>query len=262
MPRATSDGVQISYDDQGQGEPALLCLPGWCSDRSAFRQLASRCSARRRTLALDWRGHGESGPAREDFGNRALVQDALSVIEASGAGRVVPVAMSHAGWVAIELRRALGARIPRLVLLDWLILTPPAPFLSALDALQRPEEWEPTREQLFSMWLHEVDDPELIRFVRQRMGAYGFDMWSRAGREISAAYAGAGSPLQALARLEPPVPALHVYAQPDDAGYLAAQQAAAATHPWFSVRKLSTRSHFPMIEVPDEVASTIEQFVA
>jgi hypothetical protein len=41
------------------------------------------------------------------------------VIEASQAQHVVPVALSHAGWVAIELRRRLGALIPKLVLLDW-----------------------------------------------------------------------------------------------------------------------------------------------
>lgn len=37
-------------------------------------------------------------------------------------------------------------------------------------------------------------------------------------REIGVAYAKAGSPLQALANLDPPVPVLHLYAQPDDPG--------------------------------------------
>lgn len=37
---------------------------------------------------------------------------------------------------------------------------------------------------------------------------------------LKAAYAEAGSPLRALATLDPPVPVLHLYAQPDDPGYL------------------------------------------
>lgn len=93
------------------------------------------------------------------------------------------------------------------------------------------------------------------------MGAYDFDMWARAGREILTAYTQAGNPLKALASLDRPVPLLHLYAQPDDPGYLDAQQAFAAEHPWFSVRKLAAQGHFPMLDVPEVMATAIEQFV-
>jgi pimeloyl-ACP methyl ester carboxylesterase len=259
MPEAMSHRTRISYDDQGRGEPALLLMPGWCGSRSVFDALAARSAARRRTLALDWRGHGRSEVPAGDFGASALLDDARSVIEASGAERVVPVALSHAGWIAIELRRALGSRVARLVLLDW-ILEPPPPFLGALQSLQNPALWQETRERLFSMWIHGVDSPELSRYVRRDMGSYGFDMWSRAGREIHSAYAKAGSPLRALSAVNPPVPVLHLYAQPDDPGYLAMQESFRAANPWFHVRKLQARSHFPLLEAPDEVATAIERF--
>ncbi|MEM3035141.1 MAG: alpha/beta hydrolase, partial [Candidatus Nitrosocaldus sp.] len=116
MKKVTSDGVEIVYDDLGKGEPTLLFMPGWCSDRRVFQDLILRFTMRRRTLALDWRGHGESGSSKDDFGNDALVSDALAVIEASKARQVIPVALAHAGWIAIELRRRLGALIPKLVL--------------------------------------------------------------------------------------------------------------------------------------------------
>ena len=93
------------------------------------------------------------------------------------------------------------------------------------------------------------------------MGNQGFEMWARAGREISAAYNQQRAPLQMLAGLEKPVPTLHLYAQ-DPPGYLAAQEAFAAEHPWFNVRKVSAHSHFPMTEVPDVVATEIERFVS
>jgi hypothetical protein len=41
----------------------------------------------------------------------------------------------------------------------------------------------------------------------------------------------------------------------------AAQQSFAAVHPWFSVYRLEAQSHFPMFEVPDAIASAIEEFV-
>jgi pimeloyl-ACP methyl ester carboxylesterase len=257
-----SEGIRISYEESGEGEPALLFLPGWCGSRAAFSRLSARCSAHRRTLTLDWRGHGQSESPGGDFGNAGLVQDALSVIESSGAPSVIPVALSHAGWVALELRRRLGERIPKLVLLDWIIMEPPPPFLEALKGLQSPELWEQTRKLLFSMWLQGADHPDVIRYVREDMASYDFPMWARAGREISSAYAQMGSPLQALASLEPPVPVLHLYSQPDDPGYLAAQESFAAEHSWFSVHRLGAHSHFPIIEVPDELTADIERFVA
>jgi pimeloyl-ACP methyl ester carboxylesterase len=256
-----ANGVRISYDDLGQGEPALLFITGWCGSRQVFDQLAQHCSRNRRTLALDWRGHGQSETPAEDFGNNELVEDALAVIEASGAEQVIPVALSHAGWVAIELGRRLTDRVPKIVLLDWIVLEPPPPFLGALQGLQSPQQWEQTREQLFGMWLDGLNIPELTRYVREDMGSYGFSMWARAGREISAAYAQAGSPLKALAELDSPLPVLHMYAQPGDPGYLAAQQLFSARHSWFQVEKLDARSHFPMLEVPGAMAATIEHFV-
>lgn len=98
--------------------------------------------------------------------------------------------------------------------------------------------------------------------MREDMGSYPFEMWARAGREISAAYAKAGSPLQALANLDPRVPALHLYAQPNDPAYLAAQQSFSIAHPWFQASRLEARSHFPMYEVADEMALAIGKFVA
>lgn len=261
MPETRSDGLKISYDDAGQGEPVLLFLPGWCSSRAAFTQLALRCARHRRTLALDWRGHGQSQSPPGDFSGDGLVQDALAVIEASHAQHIVPVALSHAGWIAIELRRKLADRVLRLVLLDWIILDPPPPFLDVLNALQDAARWEQARDQLFSIWTEGVNNTEIISFVQADMGSYSFAMWARAGREISSAYARAGSPVQALSKLNPPVPVLHLYAQPEDPGYLAAQQAFANAHPWFNVRKLEARSHFPMFEVPEEIAEAIERFL-
>ena len=54
-------------------------MPGWCGSRSVFEQLAARCAARRRTLALDWRGHGQSEAPDGDFGASALVEITASV---------------------------------------------------------------------------------------------------------------------------------------------------------------------------------------
>src|SRR5690348_9082873 len=211
MQEVLSQGIRINYEDQGQGEPALLFMPGWCGSRKVFDPLLPRFAPHRRVLALDWRGHGQSGGTTDDFGTAELADDAVAVIEASGAQKVVPVALAHSGWVAIELRRRLGPRIPGIVLLDWIVLEPPPPFVAALQALQDPARWRQTREQLFGMWLQGLAIPGLSDYVLGDMGSYPFGMWARAGREIGAAYAKAGTPLSALAEFDPPVPVLHLY---------------------------------------------------
>ncbi|MGH7897838.1 MAG: alpha/beta fold hydrolase [Candidatus Binatia bacterium] len=261
MPETGASGVTIRYDDLGRGEPAILCLPGWCAPRTAFSELAAALSPRHRVLNLDWRGHGESAEPGTDFGSEALVEDALAVIAASGAKRVVPLATAHAGWVAIELRRRLGDRIAKIVLIDWLVLDPPPPFLDALRAMQDPRTSKPTVDALFDMWLTGSEDRTVIDFVRKEMGAFGFDMWARAAREISAAYAAEGNPLTALAGLQPPPPVLHIFALPKDEAFLTAQQSFAREHPWFQVRRLDTLTHFPTLEAPSIVARAVEEFL-
>lgn len=260
MAETQSSGGRIDYTDAGQGEPALLLMPGWCATRKAFGTMIDFCAKHRRVLALNWRGHANSG-STDDFGEAGLVEDALGVIKASGAQNIVPVALAHSGWVAIELRRRLGNRISKLVLVDWLVLDAPAPLLAALQGLQDRLHWEETRNRLFSTWLQGVGNEAVKNFVQYEMGICGFEMWARSGREISAAYAKHGNPLLALQKLEPPVPTIHIYAQPSDPVYWQAQQSFAAEHTWFSAIRVNAISHFPMLEEPEEMAKAIEEFV-
>jgi pimeloyl-ACP methyl ester carboxylesterase len=259
--RITSSSMRIAFDDAGEGDPALLFLPGWCGGRSVFGDLLPLAARNRRVVALDWRGHGESEHPEGDFETDDLVDDALSVIHQAGVAQVVPVGLSHAGWVAIELRRRLGpSRVPGIVLLDWMVLGPPPPFLGALAGLQERESWREVRAALFEMWTTGVHIPALDRYIEE-MATYGFESWRRAGREIAARFGAEESPVRSLERLELACPTLHVYAQPRDDDFLAAQQAYSAANSWFRVHRLSANSHFPMLEVPTELIAAVEAFV-
>ncbi len=239
----------IAYDDAGTTEPAVLFLPGWCGPRTLFEPLMTRLDEFR-ALAVDWRGHGESEPADGDFGSAEFVEDALAVVEHADVAQVVPVAVAHAGWVAIELRRRLGAqRVPRLVLIDWMVLGAPPPFLDALAGMGSHSTTRRVVDQVTDMWLGDLDLPALAAYVGL-MRTYPDEMWARAAREIATAFERFGSPLDAIAALDPPPPTLHLYAQPRDPAYLDAQRRLAAEHPWFQVDHLDATSHFPMFEAP------------
>jgi pimeloyl-ACP methyl ester carboxylesterase len=146
MAFADSDGARIYYDDRGKGEPVFLCLTGWCVHHKIFMSLAERLSAQHRVLVMDWRGHGQSQASDQDFGYAEMLADVLSVIQASGAQSVIPIAQAHGGWVDIELRRRLEERVPKMVSISWnpIFISGDrlaSPFLRAREALQDHAGW-------------------------------------------------------------------------------------------------------------------------
>lgn len=259
---ATELGLGLGCDVAGAGEPGLLLLTGWCSSRGRWAHAAPLLARHRRVVSFDWRGHGASAPADSDFATADMVEDALAVIEATGLSTFIPCSASHSGWVAIELARRLGPeRVPAIVHLDWLLVEPSDPYMALLGQLQQPDGWPQARDTLFEIW-RAGDDSAPIADAIAVMNRQGADMWMRSGREIEAEYRREGSPLRALAALDPPRPVLHLYGQPAAPDYLEVQERFAAEHDWFSVRRLDARTHFSMIEVPEAVAAGIEEAVA
>ena len=255
------DDQSLGYDDLGHGEPALLLLTGWCSSRARWALAAPLLASHRRVVSFEWRGHGNSAHASEDFGTPEMVQDALAVIEATRLDTFIPCAASHSGRVAIELRRRVGDRIPAIVLVDWMVTEPSAPYMELISRLQSSERWPQARDALFDIWRAGVRDGEIAEAL-EVMNTQGAEMWMRSGREIERSYRDHRSPLRALGEVDPHVRVLHLYGQPRSAEYLDAQRTFASEHPWFSVHQLSTRTHFSMLEAPSEVATAIEQLAA
>jgi pimeloyl-ACP methyl ester carboxylesterase len=262
MPFANSDGLKIYYNDMGHGEPAILYLTGWCDSRNSFNQFTFSCAKNRRVIALDWRGHGKSDKPASDFGFKELTDDALAVLQQSKINSFIPVAKANGGWTAIELKRLLPDRIPKMVFIDWHLFNPPITYLNLIESLQNNAEYKNARNKLFEMWLKDVDNTDVIRLIRNEMSSYGFDMWKRASRAISRSYKSYGSPLNLLTSLKPEIPVMHLYSQPEEHAYLISQENFSASHEWFKVRRLNLKSHFLTIEVPELASSIIEQFIS
>jgi pimeloyl-ACP methyl ester carboxylesterase len=265
MPFADSDGIRIFYDDTGEGEPALLCLPGWCNTHTIFEPLAERLSADHRVLAMDWRGHGNSQASDRDFGFAEMAGDAVAVMEDSGAQSVIPIAQGQAPWAAVELHRRLGERMPKMVASSWPVISPSANplasrFLNAIRALGYYERWREGAEQLLRMWLSGAPAPVETQ-IRNQMLRQGYETWSRAGREILAMYALEGEPLRVLSNFSPQVSVLHVYCQPRAPEFLKVQESFAVEHRWYCVHRLEGVSQFPTLEVPEEMAGVIREFI-
>jgi len=208
-----------------------------------------------RILALDWRGHGRSDSPGADFGHAELADDAAAVIAAAGVDRVLLLPTAHAGWVALELARRLPGRVTGILALSWMVLGASRPFLDALAGLQDRSRWEEVRDRTFALWTDDHRNADADRYVNEHMGRHGFEMWARAGREISRAFERTPMPLRAFADLRPPIMLMHLYALPADPAYLRAQLEFAAQNRWFEAERFEGSTHFPSIEAPELVAT-------
>ncbi len=253
MVTARVGDLSLEYDDLGVGPRTLLLMPGWCESRTVYASFAQLARQHFRVLRFDWRGHGGSGVPTADFGAAQLLDDALAVLDAAGVAQVTVLAIAHASWVAVELRCRHPERVGGLVFMDWVFTDPPSEFAGAVAAFGDPDRWEQARAGLFDLWLAGTDDPVMVDHIRGDLARLGFDMWRRAGREILTAYQAHGSPMRMLEANPPGVPCVHVYALNRDDAYLAAQEEFARRHPWFSVQRLGSRTHLPVLEAPGEV---------
>ncbi|MEJ0096156.1 MAG: alpha/beta hydrolase [Methylocella sp.] len=125
---SASDGLKLHVRDYGSTlDPGLpvVCLPGLTRSAADFGPLASALAAglagaKRRVLALDYRGRGRSDYDR-DWKNYSLLvenDDILTVLTAAGIERAVFVGTSRGGLHAMLLSATRPTAIAAVVLND------------------------------------------------------------------------------------------------------------------------------------------------
>ena len=117
------DGLRLharDYPGGGHERPPILCLPGLTRNARDYDEFARRLSPAWRVLALDFRGRGESGYARDPMTYVPLtyVQDVDAALREFGIGRFVAVGTSLGGIVATLLAGAERGRMAGALLND------------------------------------------------------------------------------------------------------------------------------------------------
>ncbi len=114
------DGVPISYEACGAGEPALVFVHGWSCDARYWRAQVPHFAKKNRVIVLDLAGHGHSGMARTKYTMAAFGEDVKAVTEAEGCSRVILVGHSMGGAVIAEAARLMPGRVIGLIGVDTL----------------------------------------------------------------------------------------------------------------------------------------------
>jgi pimeloyl-ACP methyl ester carboxylesterase len=260
----TINGVQIGFDDQGYApdKPAIVLLNGWGHDHRAWNGLVPYLRPHRRVIRVLWRGHGPDRDLVGDFGVAEQVSDTIGLLNALEVDSFVPLSHAHGGWVAMDIAEQLGPeRVPQLMLLDLIMTPAPPEFVAGLHAIQQPETWLAGRDGLVQSWLAGTTNEAVLNHVRYEGGGHGFDMWARAGRVIEKAYGTWGSPMGRMEKLTSPRPIRHVFSHPKAPEYDALHEEFRKRNPWFSYTRLNGETHFPGIELPQQVAAELFDLV-
>jgi pimeloyl-ACP methyl ester carboxylesterase len=149
----SSDGVKISFDKQGDGEPTLVFIHGWSNNRSIWDAQISHFSEKYKVITVDLPGFGESGNNRQSWSIVSFGNDVAAVINKLDLEQVVLVGFSMGGPVAIETANTVSERVAGIVLVDNLQnveMKYPPPVVSYIDSVYMDLVTNPTNDKLFS----------------------------------------------------------------------------------------------------------------
>tara|TARA_R110000822_G_scaffold159476_13_gene299295 strand:- start:1324 stop:2106 length:783 start_codon:yes stop_codon:yes gene_type:complete len=102
MPTAIVNGVTISYDDEGQGEP-ILFLHGLGISRRDWSHQTAYFRQNFRVIAPDFRGHGESSKPDSAYSIPIHAADIVALMDRLGVESAHVVGLSMGGMVAFQL---------------------------------------------------------------------------------------------------------------------------------------------------------------
>ena len=103
----SNDGIRLHYRDYpgDSAKPPILCLPGLTRNARDFDAVARRLSPEWRVIAIDLRGRGDSGYAKDPMSYVPLtyVQDVQALLGELGVDRYVAFGSSLGGIVSMLL---------------------------------------------------------------------------------------------------------------------------------------------------------------
>src|SRR3546814_10374380 len=118
----SNDGIRLHYRHyEGPADkPPLLCLPGLTRNARDFEGLANRVAGRWQVIAIDLRGRGESGYAKDPMTYVPLVylQDIAALIAELRLEKLIAVGTSLGGILTLLLGATDRGRLAGAVLND------------------------------------------------------------------------------------------------------------------------------------------------
>ncbi|MEH6468765.1 MAG: alpha/beta hydrolase [Porticoccus sp.] len=117
MPTTTINDIAISYTDEGQGDP-LLFLHGLGVSRADWAPQIKYFSKNFRTIAPDFRGHGESAAPDTEYNIPIHAADVIALMDALELDSAHVVGLSMGGMVAFQLAVDAPSRLRSMTIVN------------------------------------------------------------------------------------------------------------------------------------------------
>jgi len=147
----SSDGVEIVFNQQGKGKPAIIFVHGWSNPKSIWDDQVAYFSQKYNAIAIDLPGSGESGNNRTNWTMEAFGEDVATVINKLNLKQVVLVGFSMGAAVIPETAKLLPEKVIGLVVVDNLHdieMKYPPEMIGFLDSLMMDLVTNMTNEKL------------------------------------------------------------------------------------------------------------------
>lgn len=145
------DGVSISFDNKGEGEPAIILVHGWSNTRVIWDAQVSHFSEKYQVIAVDLPGFGKSGNNRSEWTIASYGEDISTIIQQLNLKKVVLVGFSLGAPIVIEAANKVPDHVIGIVLVDDLHMVElqiPPPMAHLLDSTMMDLINNPTKEKL------------------------------------------------------------------------------------------------------------------
>ena len=116
-----ADGIELAFERQGEG-PAIVLVHGFGSSRSqnwkSTGWYGGLAAAGFSLVAMDCRGHGESGKPHDEkaYGHDRMAEDVVTVMTASGLEAALILGYSMGGFIGLRLLAAHPQRVIKLAI--------------------------------------------------------------------------------------------------------------------------------------------------
>jgi pimeloyl-ACP methyl ester carboxylesterase len=252
MQQLVRNGIKLTYEEVGDGEPPILLVHGGMADHRHFTPQLTYFGKNRRTVAVDLRGHGKSDKPEQAYTIEGFREDVAWLCEELHLHQPVVVGHSMGGLIALDLAAKHPAIPSAIVILDSPVVPPSwlkealGPFAEAL----RTAEYRPAIRKFLTPFMGFAKAPD----NRERMLA---EMSSCSQHVVASAlehYVAYDSAASASACR---VPILYI-----------------SSGPWFSdierFRQLCPQlttgqtvgsGHYHQLEVPEQINSMITRFL-
>jgi pimeloyl-ACP methyl ester carboxylesterase len=114
--RAKVNGTEIAYVERGKGKNTIVFVHGLGENKESWRYQTEHFSKKTRTIAVDLRGHGESGDSNISLD--IFVEDLRALIDKLGAKEIILCGLSMGGAISMAFYSKYPERVKAMVLSD------------------------------------------------------------------------------------------------------------------------------------------------